>query len=136
MRSSVVALLLTLLLVAPAAAQSTPKLDSFRSEGRIASGVVAKYDLKEESTDFSYRIRAEYIEATVQKLRDGKWVKLGKAVRAKPPKPLDFWPVFKKMGTGKYRIVARAYNGSGETRQASKARYVRFKVVEHIPHSD
>ncbi len=119
----------------PTLAQDAPRLDSFRSDGRIASGKVVKYDLKEEATDFSYRIRAEYVEAKVQKLKDGRWVSLGK-VRAKPPRPLDFWPVFKKMGTGKHRIVARACNGTGAERVCSKSRTVRFTVVKHIPHSD
>lgn len=135
MRRASLVLALVLIVAVPAAAQTAPKLITFKSTGRIASGKVARYDLKEESTDFTYRIQAEYIQAKVQKLREGRWVTIGKA-KAKPPRPLDFWPVFKKMGTGKYRIVARAYSGEGDELQASGSKSVRFTVVSHIPHSD
>jgi len=134
-RRAVICLAIALVAAVPAVAATEPKLTTFKPTGRIADGKVAKYDLREESTAFTYRIQADYIEAKVQKLRDGRWVSVGKA-RAAPPRPLDFWPVFKKLGTGKHRIVARAYSGTGDGRRASAAKTVRFKVVEHIPHSD
>jgi len=122
-------------LAAQASAAAAPELLHFKSGGRIASGVVAKYDLKEESTDFEYRIRAERIKVAVFKRTPGAWKRIG-VVRASPPKPLNFWRVFKSMGTGRYRLVARAVSGSGENREQSSAKRIRFRVVTHIPHDD
>ena len=120
---------------AQTAAAAAPKLVAFKSGGRIASGVVARYDLKEESTDFEYRIRAERIQVGVFKRAGGKWRRIG-VVKTSPPRPLNFWRVFKKMGTGRYRLVARAVNGAGEQLEQSSPRTVRFRVVAHIPHDD
>ena len=117
---------------APAA---TPQLLKFTAEGRIASGAVARYDLREESTAFSYRIRAERIAVRVFKRDGAKWRRIG-LVRSSPPRPLNFWRVFRRMGVGRYRLVARAVNGSGEDAEQSAARTIRFRVVTHIPHSD
>lgn len=108
-----------------------PVLERFRATGRIASGRVAGYDLREEAEDFEYRIRAERVEARVQRRASGTWVTLG-TVKARPPAPLDFWPIFKNMGNGTYRILARAQTG----KSFSKPKIVRFEVVSHIPHSD
>ena len=113
----------------------SPQLTRFKAEDRIAAGKVARYDLREESTAFSYRIRAQRIEARVQRLDDGEWTTVGTA-KASAPRPLDFWPVFKKMGVGTYRIVARAANGSGDERQESASKTIRFTFVGHIAHRD
>lgn len=127
---------LTLFPVAPVGAQEgEPKLDQFRSGGRIASGKVAKYDLKEESTDFEYRIRAERIQVGVFKRSAGKWKRIG-VVKSSPPRPLNFWRVFRKMGVGRYRLVARAVNGSGDELRQSSPKTIRFRVVSNIPHED
>ncbi len=112
-----------------------PQLTTFKAEDRIATGKVARYDLKEESTAFSYGIKAQYIEAKVQRLTRGEWKSVGK-VKATPPKPLNFWPIFKHMGVGTYRIVARACNGTGDERQESAAKTIWFKVVTKIAHDD
>jgi hypothetical protein len=112
-----------------------PQLTKFKAEDRLATGKVARYDLKEESTAFSYRIMAQYIEAKVQRLENGEWKTIGK-VKATPPRPLNFWPVFKQMGVGTYRIVARACNGTGDGRRESAAKTIRFKVVTRIAHDD
>ncbi len=117
------------------ASAAAPQLMTFKSGGRIASGKVAKYDLKEESTDFTYRIRAQRIEVVVFKRVPGKWSRIG-VVKSAPPRPLNFWRVFKRMGVGRYRLVARAVSGSGESRERSRAKTVRFRVVAHIPHVD
>lgn len=130
---AVVAALALAAQVAPA--QDAPQLTTFKSTGRIASGKVAKYDLKEESTDFQYRIRAERIQVAVLKKAGTEWRRIG-LVKSRPPKPLNFWPVFKSMGTGRYRLVARAVSGSGDSVQRSAPRRVRFRVVAHIPHDD
>ncbi len=124
-------------LLAPVAAaqQLAPQLVKFQATDRIATGKVAVYDLKEESTAFSYRIQGEYILARVQKQRDGEWADIGR-VRGAPPRPLDFWPVFRKIGLGSFRIVARAHVGTGEERRSSSARTIRFEVVRHIDHRD
>ena len=129
------ALTVALGLAAQAAAADAPRLLKFQSGGRIASGAVAKYDLKEESTDFAYRIRAERIRVAVFKRVPGKWSRIG-VVRSAPPRPLNFWRVFRKMGVGRYRLVARAVSGSGEERRQSAAKTIRFRVVAHIPHED
>ena len=117
------------------AAAAAPKLTKFQALGRIASGAVAKYDLKEESTAFQYRIRAQRVQVGVFKRGGGKWSRIG-VVKASPPNPLNFWRVFKKIGVGRYRLVARAVNGAGEQLQQSAPRTVRFRVVRHIPHVD
>jgi hypothetical protein len=135
--SVLTAALLTLAVGAgPASAGGVaPQLTKFKAEDRIATGKVARYDLKEESTAFSYRIMAQYIEAKVQRLKHGEWKSVGK-VKATPPKSLNFWPVFKQMGVGTYRIVARACNGTGDERQEGAGKTIRFKVVARIAHDD
>ena len=120
---------------AQTAAAAAPKLVAFKSGGRIASGVVARYDLKEESTDFEYRIRAERIQVGVFKRVGDRWTRMG-VVKAAPPRPLNFWRVFRRMGVGRYRLVARAANGSGESLETSAPKTIRFRVVAHIPHDD
>ena len=130
------AALATVGVAAPASAAAAPQLLRFKAEDRIASGAVAKYDLKEESTAFSYRIRgAERVKVAVFKRTPGAWKRIG-VVRASPPRPLNFWRVFKTMGVGRYRLVARAVSGSGSTREQSAAKRIRFRVVAHIPHAD
>jgi hypothetical protein len=129
------AALATVGVAAQASAAAAPQLLHFKSGGRIASGVVAGYDLKEESTDFEYRIRAERIKVAVFKRSAGSWKRIG-VVRATPPRPLNFWRVFKNMGVGRYRLVARAVSGTGENRRQSAAKRIRFRVVKHIPHDD
>lgn len=135
-RSSValIVVIASLALASQAAAQA-PQLIRFESGGRIASGVVAAYDLKEESTDFQYRIRAQRIEVVVFKRVPGKWRRIG-MVKSSPPRPLNFWRLFRTMRPGRYRLVARAVNGAGENRERSAAKTVRFRVVRHIPHDD
>jgi hypothetical protein len=135
--SALTAALLALVVGAGSASadELAPQLTKFKAEDRIATGKVARYDLKEESTAFSYRTRAQYIEAKVQTLKNGKWKTIGK-VKATPPRALNFWRVFKKMGVGRYRIVARACNGTGDERQESAAKTIRFKVVTRIAHDD
>ena len=123
-------------LAAQASAQEgSPRLIKFKSEGRIASGAVAKYDLKEESTSFSYRIRAQRVQVGVFKRVGADWKRIG-VVKSSPPRPLNFWRVFRKMGVGRYRLVARAVNGSGSELKQSSPKTVRFRVVRHIPHVD
>ena len=112
-----------------------PQLTRFAAEDRIASGTVARYDLEEESTAFSYRIVAQRVEATVQKREGGEWTTIG-SVKASAPRPLNFWPVFKRMGLGRYRVVARAVNGAGDEREESAAKRIRFTVVARIAHRD
>lgn len=123
-----------LALAAEASAQA-PRLTKFEAVGRIASGVVARYDLREESTAFQYRIRAQRIHVVVFRRVPGKWSRIG-VVRATPPRPLNFWRVFRGMGNGRYRLVARAVSGRGDAREASAPRTIRFRVVRHIPHDD
>jgi hypothetical protein len=118
-----------------AAAADSPRLMKFESGGRIASGTVARYDLREESTDFEYRIRAERIKVGVFRRAGGKWSRVG-VVRATPPRPLNFWRVFRKMRTGRYKLVARAVSGTGDQRSQSPPRTIRFRVVDHVPHAD
>ncbi|MDQ3741707.1 MAG: hypothetical protein M3389_12280 [Actinomycetota bacterium] len=112
-----------------------PKLLRFDATDRIATGKVARYDLREESTSFGYRVRAQRIQVAVFKRRAGEWVRIG-SVKATPPRPLNFWPVFRRMSTGRYKLVARAVNGRGDDVQRSRAKTIRFRVVEHIPHDD
>src|SRR5687768_16586436 len=73
--SALTAALLALTLGAGSASAGgfAPQLTKFKAEDRIATGKVARYDLKEESTALSYRIMAQYIEAKVQRLDDGEW---------------------------------------------------------------
>ena len=124
-------------LLAPAAAaqQFAPRLVKFQATDRIATGKVAAYDLREESTAFSYRIHGQYLPARVQQQRDGEWTEIGR-VRGTPPRPLNFWPVFRKMGVGSFRIVAQAHVGTGEQRRSSSTMTIRFEVVRHIAHRD
>lgn len=119
----------------PRPTSGPPVLESFRPMGRIAEGRVAGYDLREEAQSFEYRIRAERVEARVQRRTASGWVTLGTA-KARPPRPLDFWPIFSRMGNGTYRVLARAQNGIGARARYSKPRIVRFEVVSHIPHTD
>ena len=123
------------LVFAAQASAAAPQLITFKSGGRIASGAVARYDLKEESTDFEYRIRAERIQVGVFKRSAGKWKRIG-VVKSAPPRPLNFWRVFRKMTVGRYRLVARAVNGAGDDLQQSRPKTIRFTVVSHIPHED
>jgi hypothetical protein len=118
-----------------AAAADAPRLIMFKSGGRIASGVVAKYDLRQESTDFEYRIRAQRSVVKVLKRSGDGWVTIGRTT-ARPPRPLRFWAVFRKMGVGRYRLVARAVSGSGAAVEQSKPKTIGFRVVAHIPHDD
>lgn len=133
--ASALALGAALGLVGPAVAQDAPRLMKFESGGRIASGKVAKYDLREESTDFEYRIRAERIQVGVFRRSGGRWSRIG-VVKSTPPRPLNFWRVFKRMGVGRYRLVARAVNGSGDELRQSSPRRIAFTVVAHVPHAD
>jgi hypothetical protein len=133
MRVAIAALLL--LAYAPASLAQQPRLLKFRATDRIATGKVARYDLREESRAFEYRIAAERVEVVTFK-RDGKrWRRIGR-VKATPPRPLNLWPVFRSMGNGTYRLTARAVNGSGDDREQSLPRNIRFRVVSHIPHAD
>jgi hypothetical protein len=126
----------TLALAAQAsAASAAPQLQRFKAVGRIASGTVAKYDLKEESTAFEYRIRADRIQVGVFRRAAGRWSRMG-VVKASPPRPLNFWRVFRRMGTGRYRLVARAVDGAGDDLEQSAPRTIRFRVVAHVPHDD
>ena len=118
-----------------AAGAPRPQLSEFEAQGRIASGKVARYDLREESTAFRYRIRAERVQVGVFRRRGGGWRRIG-VVKARPPHPLNFWRVFRKMGVGRYRLVARAVNGSGRQLEKSRAKTIRFRVVDHVPHVD
>ena len=117
------------------ASAAAPRLDRFKALGRIATGTVARYDLREESTGFEYRIRAQRIQVGVFRRAGGKWSRIG-VVKASPPRPLNFWRVFKRMGLGKYRLVARAMSGRGEALEQSAPRTIRFRVVAHVPHDD